>query len=61
MSYKLFVPSWLTDGQKAVWDRLLDSVKPNASWKQRFDLKLNSPIYEHAILNTRSTLSTTIF
>lgn len=47
--------------KKAVWDSLLDSVKPNASGKQRFDLKLNSPIYEHAILNTRSTLSTTIF
>ena len=46
---------------KAVWDRLLDSVKPNASGKQPFDVKLNSPIYEHAILNTKSTLSTNGF
>ena len=43
--------------KKAVWDRLLDSVKPNASGKQPFDVKLNSPIYEHAILNTKSTLN----
>lgn len=47
--------------KKAVWARLWDSVKPNASGKQRFDLKLNSLLYEHAIWNTKSTLSTTIF